>query len=271
VNREKRGLSQLREQQLQPKGLIYRVTESGRKSLSDASVPADYRRILRFIDTEAHSDVIRSAFRRYPDRLILEWLDELTELQWVIAGPEKDGHDLDFTLDIRVPELLKEDQQQLIADCQRALDSLARSGVYVADDRIANRTPLNKARKDIDVLIVEDDPDQLRLAKLRVAMAGYGVSTAETASALRECLTKESIPDLVLLDVMLPDGDGLDILANIRRNPRLALLPVVLLTAKDAPADIETGLALGADGYITKPYSKAALAEVVRYVLACEA
>jgi two-component system OmpR family response regulator len=101
-------------------------------------------------------------------------------------------------------------------------------------------------------------------------MEGYVVSTAESATALRESLANETAPDLLLLDVMLPDGDGLDILSNIRRHSRLALLPIVLLTAKDAPADIETGLALGADGYMTKPYSKASLAEVIRYVLSAD-
>jgi DNA-binding response OmpR family regulator len=80
-------------------------------------------------------------------------------------------------------------------------------------------------------------------------------------------LVNNAPPDLLLLDIILPDGDGLDILAKIRRNPRLALLPIVMLTVKDDPADIERGLALGADGYMTKPYSKASLGDVIGVVL----
>jgi DNA-binding response OmpR family regulator len=117
------------------------------------------------------------------------------------------------------------------------------------------------------VLIVEDDPDQLALAKLRVTMAGYAVRTADSAASLRETLRQDPAPDLLLLDIILPDGDGFDILANIRMHPELALLPIVMLTVKGDPADIRKGLALGADGYVTKPYSKIVLADTIRRVL----
>jgi DNA-binding response OmpR family regulator len=66
---------------------------------------------------------------------------------------------------------------------------------------------------------------------------------------------------------MLPDGDGFDILGKLRARPEFAILPVVLLTVKTDPADIRKGLTLGADGYITKPYSKNQLAEVIARVL----
>lgn len=252
---------------MQFKGLVYRVTDAGRTSVADASVPADYRRILGFVGAEAHSDVIRSFLRRYPDQLILEWLDELTELGLLVPAAEKPGHDLDFTDDFLLPELLAEDRQRLAANSEIACDLLSRKGVYIATERAANRATPSKAPEESDVLIVEDDPDQMRLAMTRVAMAGYAVRSADSVRALRRCLM-EGVPDLLLLDVMLPDGSGFDILSNIRRNARIALLPVVLLTVKDAPSDIQTGLALGADGYMTKPYSKAALTEVIQYVLA---
>lgn len=252
---------------MQLKGLVYCLTDAGRRSLADPAVPADYRRILGVVGAEAHSDVIRSFLRRYPDQLILEWLDELTELELLVPIAEKPGHDLDFIDDFRLPQLLVEDQQRLAAHSEIACDLLSRKGVYIATERAANRAPLGRAPEESDILIVEDDPDQLRLARTRVSMAGYAVRTAESVHELRRRLM-ENVPDLLLLDVMLPDGNGFDILSNLRRNARSALLPVVLLTAKDEPSDIETGLALGADGYMTKPYSKAALAEVIQYVLA---
>ena len=250
-------------------GLVYRVTESGQRSLVDPSIPADYRRIVHFVGSEAHSDVIRSFLRRYPDQLIFEWLDELTELEFLIPNPETPDLDLDFTDNFLLPELLKEDQQRLSADAELASDLLSRKGIYIASDRLANRGPLNKAPEDTNVLIVEDDPDQLRLAQMRVAMTGYNVRTAENAKGLRQSL-REGVPDLLLLDVMLPDGNGFAILSNIRRHSWLALLPIVMLTAKDSPADIQTGLVLGADGYMTKPYSKASIAEVIQVVLAAQ-
>jgi two-component system alkaline phosphatase synthesis response regulator PhoP len=66
---------------------------------------------------------------------------------------------------------------------------------------------------------------------------------------------------------MLPDGDGFDILANLRKHPAHALLPVILLTVRSEPADIHKGLAFGADGYVTKPYSRDLLADLIRRVL----
>ncbi|MGA8049346.1 MAG: response regulator [Burkholderiales bacterium] len=74
-------------------------------------------------------------------------------------------------------------------------------------------------------------------------------------------------PDILLLDIMLPDGNGWDVLSSIRRHPKLALLSVVMLTALNEETEIRWGLALGADGYVTKPYSKQILAETIGAVL----
>jgi two-component system, sensor histidine kinase and response regulator len=71
----------------------------------------------------------------------------------------------------------------------------------------------------------------------------------------------------VLLDVMLPDGNGFDLLGKLRASAEFATLPIVMLTAKTELSDIHNGLNLGADGYITKPYSKTQLAEVIARVL----
>ena len=248
---------------------VYRITASGRKAWEsqDASVPADYRRILGLIETEAHSDVIRGLLRRYPDTLIFEWLAELEELDLLSSLPAEAKHDLDFTGSLRLPALLAEDKKRLVHQAKAAETSLSRKGVYLATDRLKNRPAARKAAADTMVLIVEDDPDQLALAKLRVTMAGYAVRTADSAASLRETLRKDPAPDLLLLDIILPDGDGFDILANIRMHSELALLPIVMLTVKGDPADIRKGLALGADGYVTKPYSKIVLADTIRRVL----
>jgi DNA-binding response OmpR family regulator len=80
-------------------------------------------------------------------------------------------------------------------------------------------------------------------------------------------LGEQSLPDLVLLDVMLPDGNGFGILSVMRMDPRLSLLPVIMLTALTGAEDIRRGLDLGADGYVTKPYSKDILVNTIRQVL----
>ena len=117
------------------------------------------------------------------------------------------------------------------------------------------------------MLLVEDDPDQAALAELRLTMAGYQVHSVDRAKALSRYLRQQKRPDLMLLDVMLPDGNGFDILAQLRGRPEFSTLPIVLLTAKTELTDIRNGLALGADGYITKPYSKNQLQEVISVIL----
>jgi len=254
-------------------GRIYRMSTSGRRAWEkeDPSVPAAYRRILGMLDTETHTDVVRGYLRRYPDPLILEWLAELEELGLVESRPDQAAHDLDFTGTFKLPQLIAEDRAQLARDSRAAGSALSRQGVYLALERIRHRAPSAKAPAETIVLIVEDDADQLALAQLRVRMAGFAARTADTAAALQEVLARHPPPDVLLLDIMLPDGDGFDILAGLRRHPAHALLPVVMLTVRDRPADIERGLALGADGYVTKPYSKKLLEDALWQVLRLDA
>jgi DNA-binding response OmpR family regulator len=98
-------------------------------------------------------------------------------------------------------------------------------------------------------------------------MGGYKVRLAANVRALREELAAGRVPDIMLLDIRLPDGDGFDILAAMRRQANLALLPIVMLTAITGKENVRRGLALGADGYITKPYSKNIVVDAIRTVL----
>jgi CheY-like chemotaxis protein len=251
------------------KGCIFRITEAGRRAWEnqDPTVPSPYRRILGVVDPEAHYDVIRGFLRRYPDHLIQAWVGELQELRLLEPASPSVQPELDFAARLRLPALVAEDEQRLALDAKQAIAALASQGAYLAAERLKNRPGAAKPAAQTTILIVEDDPDQLTLARLRVGMAGYSARTADSAAALRAALRDEPSPDLLLLDIELPDGDGFDILAALRRHPEHALLPVVMLTVKDSSADVRKGLALGADGYVTKPYSKTVLADTIRQVL----
>jgi two-component system, OmpR family, response regulator MtrA len=117
------------------------------------------------------------------------------------------------------------------------------------------------------VLVVDDDPDVCDLVAYKLRKSGYEVRCAtdgdEAVSAVAERL-----PDLVLLDVMLPGPSGLEVLQRWRAEPETAVLPVILLTARTQEGDMETGLALGADDYIVKPFSPRELARRVASVIA---
>jgi len=159
------------------------------------------------------------------------------------------------------------DPGKIAAAAKIAGAALARSGAYLSLERLRHRPRVEKGVADTTILIVEDDPDQLALADLRVSMAGYKVRVAGSVNGFLQALVDEGAPDLLLLDVMLPDGDGFDVLVRMRRHQALGSLPIVLLTAKTDAGDIGRGLILGADGYITKPYTKKVLVDVIERVL----
>lgn len=250
----------------------YFLTPAGRSALwakDTGSVPIDYRRILAAVEFQGHSEVIRSRLRRFPDQLIDEWLQELEDLGLIGHRAAEPLDEITFTgkRPPALPPMLDVDSLHLAKRSVIAGATLVREGSYVADDRIANLPALARPRGETVIQLVEDDPDQIALAELRLKMAGYVVRVAASSKELSRALREKSRPDLLLLDVVLPDGDGFDILGKLRARPEFALLPIVLLTVKAELADIRNGLRLGADGYVTKPYSKNGLAEVIGRVL----
>jgi CheY-like chemotaxis protein len=254
---------------------IYARTAAGDEALAsgDVAIPSDYRRILAVIETSTHTHVIRGRLRHFADDLLDDWLAELEELGFISSIAADVTQELDFRSLLAAQQgsaraAPPDDSQRLsLGAAQAAFAELEDKGAFLAADRIRHRPPLAKRASEIRVLIVEDDPDQAALADLRVSMAGYGVRLARNCAELvKEIRTREP-PDIVLLDIMLPDGNGWDVLSSIRRHPKLALLPVVMLTALNEPNEVRWGLALGADGYVTKPYSKSILAETIGAVL----
>ena len=116
------------------------------------------------------------------------------------------------------------------------------------------------------ILVVDDEKNILELVEYNLAKSGYQVSCVMTGeAALRAALAH--MPKLVLLDLMLPGIDGLDVCRTLKRDPRTAAIPVIILSAKGEEADVVTGLELGADDYITKPFSPRVLVARVRAVL----
>ena len=116
------------------------------------------------------------------------------------------------------------------------------------------------------ILIIEDDPDIVELLRFNLERESYEVASAADGSAGLEELQREP-PDLLILDLMLPETSGLDVCRAVRSDPALASLPVIMLTAKSEEVDVITGIELGADDYITKPFSPRQLVARVGAVL----
>tara|TARA_B100001964_G_C13844167_1_gene427222 strand:+ start:41 stop:421 length:381 start_codon:yes stop_codon:yes gene_type:complete len=115
----------------------------------------------------------------------------------------------------------------------------------------------------VSVLIVEDEPNIVLSLEFLMENAGYEVRVARDGRSALEEVTSNP-PNIILLDVMLPDQDGFSVCELIRTNPDLQNVRILMLTAKGRDADREKGLALGADAYITKPFSTRDLVEKVK-------
>ncbi len=113
------------------------------------------------------------------------------------------------------------------------------------------------------ILVVDDDRDLLLLLTKMLARTGASTQTAETGSSALSMLDAEPF-DLLILDLMLPDMDGYDILRRVREDVRFNQMPVLILSAKTTPEAIKRGLELGADGYLTKPVSRADLQQALQ-------
>ncbi len=116
------------------------------------------------------------------------------------------------------------------------------------------------------ILIIEDDESIQELVRYHLRREGYQVFSASAASEALE-LTNKKAPDLILLDLMLPDLDGLSLCKVLRSQSKTRETPIVMLTAKDAESDMVAGLEVGADDYIVKPFSPRVLIARLRAVL----
>jgi two-component system phosphate regulon response regulator PhoB len=125
---------------------------------------------------------------------------------------------------------------------------------------------LPKARVTPRILVVDDEPDAVELVAFNLKAAGYDVATAADGDeALRKA--RSQLPDLMVLDLMLPEVDGLEVSKILRRGPATAGIPIIMLTAKAAEIDRVLGLELGADDYVTKPFSPRELVLRVKNLL----
>jgi len=116
------------------------------------------------------------------------------------------------------------------------------------------------------VLVVDDEEDILELVSYNLEKNGYKVSCVATGEKALQ-FAKTEIPDLIVLDLMLPNVDGLDVCRLLKKDPATQHIPIIMLTAKGEDADIVAGLELGADDYVIKPFNLRVLVARVRAVL----
>jgi two-component system OmpR family response regulator len=185
--------------------------------------------------------------------------------------PDADD-DLDFTgaPSKPVPPPPPEKVASARKEASKGSPQLAKTGFYVAMARHAGGKILPRNGQRHSVLIVEDDKDLSGLVGEVLAKAGFLTRFARNRAEINADFNKPPLPDLVLLDVALPDADGFQILERIRGNPKISKMPVIMMTGKSEVTDVARGLSLGADGYVTKPFKISGLVSAVNTVLGIE-
>ena len=183
------------------------------------------------------------------------------------AHPYADD-DLDFTAPTKPsPPPPPEKMASARKEATTGSPQLAKTGFYVAMARNAGGrvTPRNGSRHSI--FIIEDDKALSELVGEVLAKGGFLTRFARSRAEINAEFNKPPLPDLVLLDVKLPDADGFQILERIRGNQKIKTLPVIMMTGKSEVTDVARGLSLGADGYVTKPFKISGLVQAVNTVL----
>ena len=186
-----------------------------------------------------------------------------------VVIPEDDPFDLDFTrmfsaeTKIAEPVASPQKQKELSEEAVIGESKLASNGYFV---RINDAAPRREARRSPPaVMVVEDDEVTATLLERILVANGFMVKRAANRAQILVGL--KTAPDLVILDVLMPDANGFDILNRIRQHPVLSDLPVLMLTSLGSLDDILNGLKLGANGYLTKPAKSKALLDAIRKVL----
>lgn len=157
--------------------------------------------------------------------------------------------------------------QSASAEADNGVAALSLDGYYVSIARRAAEKHLPAVGTAYTVLAVEDDTELQRALKFLLTSEGFLPRIAGNREQIIAALRQLPSPDAILLDVILPDANGFDILARVRAHPALKSIPVIMLTGKATREDVMRGLAGGADGYITKPFDPEILIRGVRAVL----
>lgn len=144
---------------------------------------------------------------------------------------------------------------------------LKRNGYYVSIARQAVRARAPGSDGKYLALAVEDDPDMAALIQRLLGRDTFTVAVCAKREEVLARLRQKPTPDILMLDLQLPDLNGFDLLQKLKVHPQLKLMPVVVVTADAKPESVMRGLALGADGYITKPFDHTALVRGVKAVL----
>lgn len=249
------------------------LTREGERELGEPGTkltPIQLEALVLIDGQSTVEQVVKRASRAAP-AVLREGLGELINMGLVCAGANL-GYDAldvgDFFSAASVHASTAEAGEQTRADADT--EFLRRNGYCVNLARHSDVTPKRTDGSKLTVLVVDDDPSTCTLLRMYLKLEGLDTRVATNRDEIVAAFRQAPIPDLVLLDVWLPDVNGFNILAKIRQHPMLKSVPVIMVTASATREAVLQGIQGGADGYITKPFNIHPLVRAVKEVLGVE-
>lgn len=259
---------------------VFAVTDKGNLELRGAATRLSKQElgVLVLVDGQATVKQLMARVPLVSRETVMDALGKLLEgdlvrrVNVVVAAVVADtapDDDLDFT-SLLTAAPVPPSEGALAAAGQEAADgeeALKQQGYYVSIARAASAVRTLQPDERLLAIVIEDEPHLGQLLRTYLGFEKIDAVVAANREEIVASFRRARIPDVVLLDVMLPDADGFDVLAGIRRHPTLNKVPVIMLTAKTTRESVLRGLAGGADGYITKPFNVEKLLRAVRTVV----
>ncbi|HXM82821.1 MAG TPA: response regulator [Burkholderiales bacterium] len=251
---------------------VFALTQKGSAELlaADTSLSAAELKLLVLIDGRASVAQIIPAASSLTPAAVVATLQKLAINGYIASAADITIDAIDtgdfFTKALPAPAAGSA-SPQAASESDAGLSSLQRNGYYVRIARRAATARALAAGEKIHVVVVEDDAQLGKLLRMMLSMEGLVPRIASNRDEILAALRQAPKPDLVLLDVMLPDVDGFEVLARIRQHDALKSVLIIMLTAMTTREAVLKGLILGADGYITKPFDLEVLLKAVKTVL----
>jgi two-component system OmpR family response regulator len=250
------SLTQRGEQELREPGTALSPVELEALVLVGGGATVDH--VLKRAPGNLSHEVLRAALTKLLEKKLVS-VDAKLGVNFIDPGDF-------FTLvksSTAIPEVGEKEHARIDADAE----FLRQNGYYVGMVRKSAVQSKHAAEHKLSVLVIEDDPDIINLLQICLKLEGLETRTASNRDEVISALRTPPLPDLVLLDVRLPDVDGFDILTKLRQYPAMKTLPVIMLTAEATREAVLKGLVGGADGYVTKPFQIDRLVRAVKTVL----
>jgi CheY-like chemotaxis protein len=252
---------------------VFVATKEGEVHLHGAAttLPANLLSILVLLDGKATIGDIEQKATHLSSKAVRDLVRTLVAAGLVRAASIAEMDGLDFSAYFDAPDsaarLPGGAKASADKEAARGAPELAKKGFYVSIARKSAMATTRESNAKLEALVVEDDPDVASLVKRSLEEAEFAVVVATKRDEILGRLRRTPPPDVVILDVMLPDANGFDVLEKMKLHPTLRSVPVIVLTADARRESIMRGLASGADGYITKPFQRTALLLGVKAVL----